>query len=200
MTSRLAFVGDIHGSLPALRGILCAIDAFDVDHTVFLGDYINKGTHSCDVLDELLPMAASGAATLLAGNHERAMVVALDCGDLAPFLKMGGASTIRSYVGGNVGPDVLTEFRASVPFDHLEALRSMPDTFEAKDVIAAHSFRTPHGSRYRVSAHVDVGQIPVISSVGAQIDTGCSSASGRLTALLWPSLVVLQVDNTGARV
>ena len=76
----------------------------------------------------------------------------------------------------------------------------MPETFEAEDVIAAHSFGTPTGSRYRVSAHVDVGQVPVISRQGAQIDTGCSSASGRLTALLWPSLAVLQVDNKGARV
>lgn len=200
MTSQVAFVGDVHGCLPALRGILRAIDERDVSHTVFLGDYINKGSDSYEVLAEVLPLAASGAATLLTGNHEQAMVSALDGRGLAPFLKMGGAAAIRSYIGGNVGPDVLTEFRASVPLSHLEALRSMPETFETEDVIAAHSSGAMNDSRYRVSAHVDVGPEPVISSHGAQIDTGCSSASGRLTALFWPSLLVVQVDNTGARV
>lgn len=200
MTSQLAFVGDIHGCLPALRGILRAIDALGVSHTVFLGDYINKGPHSYQVMDEVLSVADSGAATLLSGNHDRAMVAALDLGDLAPFLKIGGASTIRSYVGGDVGPDVLTNFRASVPLEHLVALRSMPEVFKAEGVVAAHSFEGWSDSRYQISAHVNVGELPVISRQGAQIDTGCGSASGRLTALVWPSLTVVQVDNWGARV
>jgi serine/threonine protein phosphatase 1 len=197
VTYQLAFIGDIHGCLPALHGILRVVDEIEVRHTVFLGDYVNKGGHSSEVLGEVLAIAADGAATLLAGNHERAMVLALDGGDLAPFLKMGGATTIRSYVGAKVGPDVRAQFRASVPVEHLEALRSMPEAYEAQGVIAAHTFSAPSDSRYRVSAHVNVGPVPVFSRGGAQIDTGCSGASGRLTALLWPSLRVVQVDNMG---
>ena len=60
MTSQVAFVGDVHGCLPALRGILRAIDERDVSHTVFLGDYINKGSDSYEVLAEVLPLAACG--------------------------------------------------------------------------------------------------------------------------------------------
>jgi len=198
VTGQLAFVGDVHGCLPALRGVLRALDEHQVNHTVFLGDYINKGNHSSEVLGEVLARAARGATTLLSGNHERAMVAALDDGDLAPFLKLGGAMTIRSYVGGSVRPDVLSQFRASVPAQHLRALRSMPELFETRSVIAAHTFSAPSDSRFHVSAHVNVGPNPLISTRGAQIDTGCSGVSGRLTALLWPSLRVIQVDNRGA--
>ncbi len=197
MTGQLAFIGDVHGSLPALRGILRAVDELEVNHTVFLGDYINKGPSSAEVLGVILELAATGAATPLAGNHERAMLTALDEGNLSPFLAMGGAATIRSYVGGTVGPDVLKDFRTSFPPEHLEALRSMPEVFEAPGVVATHALRSSDGHRFRISAHVNVGLVPVISRRAALIDTGCGHATGRLTALLWPSRRFVQVDDAG---
>lgn len=198
MTGQLAFVGDVHGCLPAMFGILSALRNLDVGHTVFLGDYINKGPSSAEVLESTVQLAATGVVTFLAGNHERAMLTALDEGNLSPFLAIGGAAAIRSYVGGDVGPNVLADFRASVPLEHIEALRSMPEAFEAEGVVAAHVFRSPHDPRFRISAHVNVRPVPVISRKAALIDTGCSHTTGRLTALLWPSLEFVQVDVAGS--
>ena len=200
MSIELAFVGDIHGTLRALQGLWDALIQRNVPHVIFLGDYINKGAQSADVMQELMSHAEAGHATLLAGNHETALLNALDGQDLSGFLKMGGAATIRSYVGGRVGPNVLGDFLISLPPGHLEALRRMPPTYETEDLVAQHIASRSTTAKFRISAHVPVGDLPRIGHRSAQLDTGCGTVSGRLTALLWPALDYIQVDNHGALV
>jgi serine/threonine protein phosphatase 1 len=197
VSDETAFVGDIHGNLDALRGLVDAITTRGGPHMVFLGDYINKGPHSAEVMDELVALSGDKRATLLVGNHETALLDALDTEDLMTFLKMGGAMTIRSYVGTRVGPDVLGEFRASLPPGHLGALRQMPQTWESNWVIAQHVPPDTSTQKYCISAHVPVGQVPRIGQTSSQVDTGCGAESGRLTALMWPSLDFIQVDSRG---
>jgi Calcineurin-like phosphoesterase len=197
MRPELAFVGDVHGNLHAMRGLWDALTLRDATHVIFLGDYINRGTQSADVLRELIAFSQEGRATLLAGNHETALLDALDRADLRIFLKMGGAMTIRSYVGGRVGPDVLGDFRAKLPRPHVEALRRMPLTYETEDFVAQHLPARPSARKFLISAHVPVGDLPRIRQRSAQLDTGCGTPSGRLTALLWPSLDYIQVNPDG---
>lgn len=198
MSPETAFVGDVHGNLPALRAIWEVLGDHGRPHAVFLGDYINKGSQSAAVMNALLEFAHAGRATLLAGNHEVALLEALEASDLTDFLKMGGAMTIRSYVGGPVGPDVLGDFSRAFPAEHLDALRRMRDAYETDDLIAQHDPRSGTTSKFRISAHVPVGNEPLIGSDSAQLDTGCGADAGRLTALLWPSLRYVQVDTDGA--
>ncbi|MDP9435010.1 MAG: metallophosphoesterase [Actinomycetota bacterium] len=198
MTAKIAFVGDVHGNVSALRGLCNELVAVGGPHAVFLGDYINKGAESAEVVQHLLVLAESGRATLLLGNHEDALLEALNTGDLAGFLKMGGAMTVRSYVGRDVGPDVLPDLRASLPHEHLEAIRRMPGTYESDDVVAQHAPPSESTPKFRITAHVPVGALPRIGRRSAQLDTGCGSPRGRLTALLWPSLNYVQVDARGA--
>jgi serine/threonine protein phosphatase 1 len=194
----IAFVGDVHGTLGALRGLCDALTARGGPHMVFLGDYVNKGAQSAEVMQELIARSRAGQATLLAGNHEVALLAALDSGDLTTFLKMGGAMTIRSYVGAKVGPDVFRDFRANFPSDHVKAIRCMPETYESDDLIAQHMPPVASTTKFWISAHVPVGKLPRIGRHSAQLDTGCGEQSGRLTALLWPSLDYVQVDSRGA--
>ncbi len=198
MRAEVAFVGDVEGNLRALRGLRDVLRAYRGLHVVFLGDYINKGAQSAEVIEELLAYSRAGHTTLLRGNHEVELLAALDGDDLRTFLKMGGAMTIRSYVGGKVGPDVLSDFRASFPSEHLDAIRRMADTYELDDLIAQHIPPAASIRKFRISGHVPVGKLPRIGSRSAQLDTGCGSESGRLTALLWPSLDYVQVDARGA--
>jgi serine/threonine protein phosphatase 1 len=200
VSADIAFVGDVHGNVGALRGIWDVLAARGAPHVVFLGDYINKGAHSAAVVQELLSFSAARRATLLRGNHEAALLDALDTGDLTAFLKMGGSMTIRSYVGGSVGPDVLSDFLAKFPSEHLHAIRSMPETYESDDLIAQHIAPAASTPKFRISAHVPVGELPRIRRHSAQLDTGCGTDTGRLTALLWPALDYVQVDARGATV
>jgi serine/threonine protein phosphatase 1 len=200
----IAFVGDVHGSIDALDGALDILHERAVEHVVFLGDYLNKGTESNAVLARLVPMVQRGSVTLLRGNHETELLRAIDDQNLTSFLKMGGAATIRAYVGGDVGPNVLRDFSRAIPREHLDAIRAMPFQFQTIRVIAQHE---PLGAtsrwrwgRYSVTAHRPTGPKPRIGRRSAEIDTGCGDIGGRLTALLWPSREYLQVDLTGARV
>jgi serine/threonine protein phosphatase 1 len=199
MSKQLAFVGDVHGNLDALHGILNTLAELGHPHAIFLGDYLNKGPHSAAVLSELVARQQVGEVSLLAGNHETALLNALDTGDLAPFLKMGGATTIRSYLHRPVGPEVLLDFRAHLPREHVEALRAMPLVWESEDVIAQHAPSDITTSKFRISAHVPVGILPRITGNLAQLDTGIGSqeSAGRLTALLWPSRDFVQVHASG---
>lgn len=200
MSAEIAFVGDVHGNLSAVRGLCGVLGARGTLHAIFLGDYINKGRQSAEVMQELLSYSRVGFVTLLRGNHEAALLDALDTGDLAAFLKMGGAMTIRSYVGAKVGPDVLRDFRAKFPGQHLDAIRRMPQTYETDGLIAQHIPFAASTSKFRISSHIPIGELPRIGRCSAQLDTGCGAESGRLTALLWPSLDYVQVDAGGATV
>ena len=198
MKGDVAFVGDVHGNLIALLGLCDALVSLGQPHTVFLGDYINKGPQSGEVLQELLSQSEGGHATLLMGNHEAALLEALNTGDLTAFLKMGGAMTVRSYIGGDVGPDVLRDFRAAVPREHVELLRRMPASYELDDLIAQHNPPAVSTPKFQISAHLPVGKLPRVENRSAHLDTGCGTPGGRLTALLWPSLNFIQVDAHGA--
>jgi serine/threonine protein phosphatase 1 len=200
----LAFVGDTHGSIEALDGVLDALRAEGVGHMVFLGDYINKGAGSKAVLERLVPMMLDGSATLLRGNHESELLRAMEGRDLRIFLKMGGAATIRSYLADDVGPDVFHEFRRALPIEHLDAIRKMPRRFQTSRVVAQHE---PLGrsaywtlGRFVVTAHRPAGKVPMVLSHSAEIDTGCGDEGGRLTAFLWPSREYVQVNSAGTRV
>lgn len=200
MSSEIAFVGDVHGNLSALLGLCAVLATRGSPHVVFLGDYVNKGRQSAEVMQELVSYSRAGRATLLRGNHEAALLDALDTGDLAAFLKMGGAMTIRSYVGANVGPDVLRDFRARFPSQHLDAIRCMPQTYESDDLIAQHIPPSVPTPKFRISSHLPVGELPRIGRYSAQLDTGCGAGPGRLTALMWPGFDYVQVDAQGTLV
>lgn len=196
MNSVIAFVGDLHGNLRALHRARKLLLDSPISHTVFLGDYINKGPDSAQVLETLIDMHAQGATSLLLGNHERALLTALQTGELAPFLLIGGARTIRSYVSP-VGPDVLSDLRASMPQTHIEALRRMPGSFATDQLVASHEPAVDRDGRYLISAHMPVGLLPHIDSQWAQLDTGCGEGGGRLTLFFWPSRRFTQIDEYG---
>lgn len=201
MTVPTAFVGDIHGNFDALLGIWSELRSREIAHTVFLGDYINKGQESSRVLEFLLGLVESDAATMLAGNHENALVTAFETKDLRAFLKMGGAATIRSYVRGPVSADVLSDFAANFPHEQLMAIRSLPTSFETSEILAQHTRPSRHPTgKYSISAHSPIGKTPRINSQEARLDTGCGEDGGRLTALIWPTLDYIQVNNDGTPV
>jgi serine/threonine protein phosphatase 1 len=101
---RLYCVGDIHGRLDLLEELHERIraDAEGFEGSkgiVYLGDFIDRGAQSKQVVDLLIeqPMAGFEAIHLL-GNHERAMLDFLDYPkSAAAWLNFGGQSTLLSY-------------------------------------------------------------------------------------------------------
>lgn len=102
-------IGDIHGQMAELKRALAGIirDAGERPTIVCVGDYIDRGERSADVLRHLRGMAQQrGAAfTCLMGNHEQMCLRFLDdpenSGDR--WFRNGGLQTLASF-GVQLGP------------------------------------------------------------------------------------------------
>ena len=117
-------VGDIHGCYTKLSNLLkscmqhCGQNGF---RFVFLGDYIDRGKRSREVIDLLMRTQASAPQQVvcLRGNHDELLIDAAAGGDPAVWLANGGDTTLASY-------DV--ERVAEIPRRHLDWMAALPLT------------------------------------------------------------------------
>lgn len=205
MTDEVAVIGDIHGNSAALRGMLHALSDWE-GVLVFAGDYVNRGPDSAGVIQLLVDLSSKRPHTFfIAGNHDSSLRAAIHSGDVFPLLSMGGAPTIKSYVGVPRG-NVAEQLRLSVPRAHIDFLDRLLPSFTHGRLAVAHTPDDPifdkAGVQYRVYGHEPTqDRRPRIDSDFAAIDTGCGlSPEGRLTCLFWPSQIVKQIDADGNEV
>ncbi|WP_322867760.1 metallophosphoesterase family protein [Aquicoccus sp. G2-2] len=95
-------VGDIHGCADLLNRLIERLEAEDGDKTwVFLGDFVDRGPATAQVLARLraLEAARPGRVICLKGNHERMMQDFIDdpLGRGARWLAFGGLETLKSF-------------------------------------------------------------------------------------------------------
>lgn len=133
--TRVYAVGDIHGRSHLLTKMLAAIEqhaaANPIPHVaeIFLGDYIDRGLYSREVVDMLLTPSAMGHERIcLMGNHEEALLHFLrDPKILRDWANFGGYATLASYdiqIPGSMSPQTLIALR-----DRFQ--RNLPATHEA---------------------------------------------------------------------
>lgn len=204
MNTQTAIIGDIHGNVRALNGLLRLVEGRR-HRLVFVGDYVDRGARSAEVIEVLVQLIHDlPDVVCLAGNHDDAFLRCIEDGALFPFLRMGGASTVRSYIAVPEA-DTLAHLRRAVPQTHIDFLRALRPDFKADGLLVTHTpeLESPDNPepRFHVYGHVPQrDNVPRIAESSAGIDTGCGlSDTGRLTALLWPSLEVVQVDHAGSR-
>lgn len=101
---RIYAIGDIHGRADLLVKKFASIDAdlanFPAETAVhvFLGDYIDRGPFSRDVLDLLIARGQRYPAAYLKGNHESYLVEFLNNPTVfVDWRQYGGLETILSY-------------------------------------------------------------------------------------------------------
>jgi len=128
---RTIAVGDIHGCSLALATLLDWIRPQVGDQFVFLGDYIDRGPNTRDVIDQILELAARCDVVPLLGNHELLLLGSLAAGQVNQFWlqQCGGRETLNSY-GGSL---------ESVPTTHLEFFRNCRRHFETKTHLFVHA-------------------------------------------------------------
>ena len=70
--TRILIVADLHGDMEALWSALRKRSDLGCDTMIFLGDYIDRGPSSLDVLEKVfsLKIAEPDNIILLRGNHE----------------------------------------------------------------------------------------------------------------------------------
>lgn len=134
--SRTIAIGDIHGCADALRAILAAIDPRADDTMVGLGDYVDRGPGSRDVIEQLMALARRCEFVSLRGNHELMMLAAReDVGEQSFWLQFGGRETLESY-----GPAATL---GDVPEAHWQFIESTRLYYETATHVFTHANYVP---------------------------------------------------------
>lgn len=153
MAKRTFAIGDIHGDLDALRAVMSKLPPLDRDDTiVFLGDYLDRGPKSAEVIRVVraIDRELGVQSIALRGNHEDAWLRVIDEG-WPEFIfpsQNGCLATMRSFTGGEVPEkgalprEEETEdlFRGRFfPADVVEWMRSLPYWYEDEHAIYVHA-------------------------------------------------------------
>lgn len=149
-------IGDIHGQLELLEAALALIekDGGPGAQILFVGDLVDRGPQSAEVLDRLIDGIAAGRPwTVLKGNHDRMFQRFLRRGELhddniksgLSWLndRLGGAATLASYGVADAAErpleEVLEEAREKVPAAHLRFIDGLPLLHETDELFFCHA-------------------------------------------------------------
>lgn len=133
---RIFAIGDIHGCFDKLVSLMDMIDIdLKRDTLVFIGDYIDRGPRSKEVVDYLIDLGRrEPSVVFLKGNHELMLQHYLDGTDSATFLFNGGQATLDSYLRGCQKTQDYP-----IPAAHLEFLESGRLYYETDKYIFVHA-------------------------------------------------------------
>ena len=133
---RIYAVGDIHGCYDKLLVLMEKIDIdFESDTLVFLGDYIDRGPQSFEVVAYLADLKQRYANTIfLKGNHEEMLEKYLSGEDRITYLVNGGQQTLESYMNRP-----RPEGEPAIPSTHLEFFKSLRIYYETQNYIFVHA-------------------------------------------------------------
>jgi serine/threonine protein phosphatase 1 len=98
--ARLFAISDIHGCYkPFYELVTNIIKLTKSDQLILLGDYVDRGEHSKQVIDFILDLGNNGFnITSLTGNHEAMLLDSYKKPEIFPLWMInGGASTLSSF-------------------------------------------------------------------------------------------------------
>jgi len=149
-------IGDIHGRadlLEDLHGQICDDAAHLTPGTdklvVYMGDYVDRGLESREVLDQLVyePLRGFDVVHIL-GNHDAWLLSFLVDASIGPnWLRYGGDATLHSYgvpLGGvtndpNYYQHLQAELRSRIAREHVEFLQNLELSYQVGDYFFVHA-------------------------------------------------------------
>jgi serine/threonine protein phosphatase 1 len=132
ISGRQIAVGDVHGCIHALDALLDAISPVPGDQFIFLGDLVDQGANSREVLDRVVELHQICNVVLIRGNHEEMMLAARGSEEALRFWeRCGGVSTLNSY---RFGAQL-----AEVPDWHWAVIEQSRPFLETDDFIYTHA-------------------------------------------------------------
>lgn len=157
---RVYAIGDIHGRADLLTAMMTMIRT-DIQTRrvrrpliVFLGDYIDRGPQSAEVIDQLTAIAQSDAleSRFLMGNHEEVLLRILkgDGALLHDWLRFGGRECLASYgLDGDAlaklgAMEMAARMKDAIPRRHRQFLGELIDTVRVGDYLFVHAGLRPN--------------------------------------------------------
>lgn len=150
-------IGDIHGRHDLLLVMLDLIRKHAAEHCrdrdwhiIALGDLIDRGPGSAEVIETLRKLTRRKKATVLMGNHEEVMLRVIDGepGVLGSWLRFGGDATLRSFgieppAGEADYHRVSREMREKISESLVDWLRRRPVSVRSGDYFFCHAGLRP---------------------------------------------------------
>jgi serine/threonine protein phosphatase 1 len=167
--NRTFAIGDIHGDLAGLQRVFKQFPPLDAtDTVVFIGDYVDRGPASAQVIEFVRKLETDGPARIVAlrGNHEDAWLRVITMG-WPEFVQPPGngcLAAMRSFTGGPPsGPEDLPKPEeektllsgAFFPRDVVEWMSKLPHWHEDEHAIYVHAGlpRGPSGFMHPSQVH-----------------------------------------------
>jgi serine/threonine protein phosphatase 1 len=159
---RIYAIGDVHGCLERLVSMheLIAQDVAErpIDEVVLvhLGDYVDRGPESAQVVEWLLagPPVPVDRVVNLMGNHEHMMLAAIVAGDdgsASHWITNGGADSMLSWGIPRTLPT--REWAGRIPRPHLIFLRDLAISHQVGPYLFVHAGIRPGVSLDRQTRH-----------------------------------------------
>jgi len=133
---RIFAFGDIHGCFNKLCTLVDMVGINSKKDTViFIGDYIDRGKESYEVVDYLINLKSLYKnIVFLKGNHESLLLDYLQGRNVTTFLENGGRQTLESYNIRNFDGD-----DDPIPPSHMEFFSSLKLYHETEEFIFVHA-------------------------------------------------------------
>jgi serine/threonine protein phosphatase 1 len=130
-------IGDIHGCLDNLENLYISMpDITEDDTLVFLGDYIDRGPSSFEVVEFLIGLSGKFRTIFLKGNHEDMFLKYKSMtDDTLNYFENGGIPTLRSYRKNTGG--------TGIPSKHQSFFSGLLPYYETEEFIAVHAGLNP---------------------------------------------------------
>lgn len=151
MKNMCYIIGDIHGNLSKLKKLISRIKSeIEPDDTIiFLGDYIDRGPESYEVIEYLIDLSSRYKTVFLTGNHEDMFIRFVTRGDnYDNYIGNGGGNTIKSYIK-NMNAFI-------IPESHKKFFNNLKLYYEADDFIAVHAGLNPEIGSLREQKKYDM--------------------------------------------
>ena len=133
--------GDIHGEFSKLKNLINKINISENDVLVFLGDYIDRGKMSFEVIDYLIELDKKYTCVFIYGNHESMFMDYMSGINEDIFVLNGGKNTIDSYI--KHGYDIRSKvyyINRKIPDEHIvNFFQRLKKYYETDDFIFVHA-------------------------------------------------------------
>ena len=151
-------IGDIHGCLSQLTSLhknILNYDKFDPknDLLIYLGDYIDRGKNSKEVIDQIIKLKSNKIKTInLMGNHDEFMIDFLfnKNNNIKSWLNFGADSTFRSYgieivefIKDGFEENIINKLRETalkkIDENHLNFFKNLKTSFSTEKYLFVHA-------------------------------------------------------------
>lgn len=211
-------ISDIHGNNELFRRALKQVGLKKSDRLILLGDLIDRGQDSKEVLDTIFLLIENGfKLDMLFGNHEQMFLDAFEnTNNLTHWLINGGDKTLISFLTSSISKiplkyiDLIRSFKYSLEVDnfifvHATLNMTIGNPFDDKQTILwernPYKYFNPDwlNSRIIVHGHNPISQDGIIESISnneslISIDNGTYQSKPK-----FGSLCIFQLENKNVR-